>query len=360
MLLVITLGLVRVAAAQEAIPPIGSARTLPGAEAAPAAPGEAKAEHATEHAPEHTEMLDHTGECDFCTDEHGEEGRFFFDAEYLLWTPHRRNLDFAINDPINNGLIAGPVESVFPQTDSGVRTGGGWRIGDHGWAVAAYYTYFYSASVRTVGDVPGGTLYSTLSHPGLVDMVDTAVGDYRLKYQVADIEVGKNIAIGEDGSLWVSAGGRYAWINQALNASYDGQTAFVDRVSSPIDFEGYGIRVGGEARWNIEHGFGLYARAYGSLMSGYFRTSLTETNNAGAAQLTNIEDDFRKIVPVAELGVGLTWHWENVHALVGYEMTDWVNLVDSPDIVHDFSNKLSHRVSDLSLEGLTVRLSVGY
>jgi hypothetical protein len=255
---------------------------------------------------------------------------------------------------------AGVIQSVVPESDTGVRAGGGYRIGDHGWAVAAYYTYFYNATVQNVADGPGGTLYATMTHPGIVDAVDTAVGDFRLKYQLCDVELGKNVELGEDCTLWLSAGCRFAWINQAFNVSYDGQTAFQDHVSSPIDFEGGGIRIGGEGRWAIIHGFGLYARCYGSLLTGEFRTSLIETQNAGAAVITNLSENFRKEVPVAEMGVGLTWHWENVHAQVGYEMTDWIGLVDSPDIVHDFSNKLSHRVGDLSLDGLAVRLAVGY
>jgi hypothetical protein len=364
MLLVVMLGLVRGAAAQQALPPASAARTSAIVEVPPpppgaAAPAEAKPDHPAEPSAEHGEAH-HAPECDFSTGEHSEEGRFFFDAEYLLLQPHRRGLDIAINDPINNGLPAGNIESVFPETDSGVRAGAGWNLCEHGWAVAAHYTYFYSASVRTVAAAPTGTLYATTTHPGVVDMVSSAFGDYRLKYQLFDLELGKNVEIGDDCVLWLSAGGRYAWIDQAFNVNYNGESAFADQVRSPINFDGGGIRVGGEGRWEIAHGFGIYASGYGSLLTGTFRTSLFESQNAGAAQITNISEKFRKVVPVAELGIGLTWHWENVHARIGYEMADWFGMVDSPDIVHDFSNKLSHRVSDLSLEGLAIRLAVGF
>ena len=96
------------------------------------------------------------------------------------------------------------------------------------------------------------------------------------------------------------------------------------------------------------------------MLAGDFHTSLYEANGAGAAIITDVFDRFRKVVPVAELGMGAVYQREHIRARLGYYITNWFGLVDSPDIVHDFSNKLSHRVSDLSLDGLLIQLLFTY
>ncbi len=361
----VTLGVVRGAAAQEPVPP-----PAPGVK--PAAPAEPPAgapmPEATPHKGEekHEDKDKHEEHHDLFEEHHEHhececpEGKWVFKAEYLLMQPQRRGLDFAISDPNRDGNPQGVVEHVNWEADSGVRAGGGYRMGEEGWEVGMYYTYFYSATQRFVTAPPGGTLYATLTHPGFVDAVDVATGTSSFKYQLLDLEFGKHIEAGENCSVFLVAGGRYAWIDQALNASYDGQSAFQSRVRDPIGFDGPGIRVGGEGEWKINHHFGLYANAYASLISGRFTTSLNETNNAGASVITDITERFRKIVPVSELGIGVSFHWENWSARLGYQMVDWYGLVDSPDIVHDFSNKLDHRTGDVSLDGLNLRLELDF
>lgn len=346
LLAALALGLACPAAAQESLPPAGAAKAVAAPEPAP------EAFH-----PNIDLTTAPIGGCPVpgCQ----ESGRFFFQADYLLMQPRRRALDFAISDPNRNGLAEGNVESVQWESDSGVRAGGGYRLGS-GWEVGTYYTYFYSATQRTVNAPANGTLYATLTHPGFVDAVDSATGTSSFKYQLFDLEFGRHVDVSDNTSVYLSAGGRYAWIDQALNATYNGQSAFQDRVSTPINFDGGGIRVGAEGDWKMAYGFGLYANAHGSLLMGTFRTRLTEANNAGAAVISNVSERFEKMVPVAELGLGVSYQNENFRARIGYEMSNWFGLVDSPDFVHDFTNKLSHRVGDLSLDGLTVRLEVGF
>ena len=45
---------------------------------------------------------------------------------------------------------------------------------------------------------------------------------------------------------------------------------------------------------------------------------------------------------------------------LGYYITNWFGLVDSPDIVHDFSSKLSHRVSGFQFYGLLLQFLFAY
>ena len=105
---------------------------------------------------------------------------------------------------------------------------------------------------------------------------------------------------------------------------------------------------------------GLYGRAFGSLLVGDFRTTLGEVNNNGASIISLVGEHYRKVVPVTELGIGVSWKRDNLRARIGYEIVDWIGLADSPDLIHDFTNKLGHRVGDVSLDGLDVRFEYEY
>jgi hypothetical protein len=283
-------------------------------------------------------------------------GLFFVRGQYLFLQPRRRASDFAIVDPNTDGKPQGPIESVFWDASSGLRVGGGYQILSSGWEIAAWYTYLHSHNDRALFAPAGGVLYATRTHPGFVDAVDTALGSSNLNYNVVDVEIGRRIEINDSFDLWLGGGARFAWIQQQMNLYYDGISAFQDHVSSPIRFDGAGLRFGGEGRWNLTRRLHLFGRAFGSILAGDFRTTLVETDNAGASIISDVEDRFQKLVPVCELGAGVGWQGENVRFRVGYEMINWFGLVDSPDFVHDFSNKLSYRTSDLSLDGLMVEL----
>lgn len=290
----------------------------------------------------------------------GMAGSVFAAADYLLLQARRRDLDFAIVAPTRSGLPTGTMESVNWASNSGYRVGGGFRSPLSGWELASYYTYFHTSTNRSVASPAGGTLYATVTHPGFIDAVDNAGAGSNLNYNVLDVDIARRFSVSDGFLVRVSAGGRFAWIDQNFNVLYDGQSAGRAVVSSPINFNGAGVRVGADGTWTVSRGFGFYGRMAGSLLAGDFRTRLFEANNGGAAVISDVTDRFRKVAPVAELGIGASWQGEHVQARIGYEITNWFGLVDSPDFVHDFSNKPGRRVSDLSLDGLALQLQFSY
>lgn len=287
-------------------------------------------------------------------------GGFWVDGSFLYLQPRRRAQDFAIVDPNTAGTAVGDIRSADWASNAGYQVGLGYRIGNNGWFISTNYTYFHSNTDVVLGKPAGGTLIATMTHPGFVDLVDTANAASNLNYNVIDLNIGRVNRVSDTFQLAWSAGGRFAWIDQNFNVYYNGQTATNAQVSSPINFNGAGLRVAGDAQWLIAGGFGLYANGAGSLLAGDFHTYLYEANGGGSAIITDVFDRFRKVVPVAELGMGAVYQREHVRLRLGYYITNWFGLVDSPDIVHDFSNKLSHRVSDLSLDGLLLQALFAY
>jgi hypothetical protein len=292
--------------------------------------------------------------------EHGEEAGFIVRGAYLLMQPRRRAMDFAIVSPVANGSPIGNLVEVPWESTSGFRAGLGYRLPGDGWEIGLEYTYLFTDSTRTEKAPLGGTLFVTLAQPpmGFLE-ADTAAARNLFLYNVLDLVVGRRFSVGESTSLWLGGGGRFAWIKQELTAAYDGATVSQASISSPIDFDGYGLRVGGEGQWNISEKLSLFAKAFGSLVVGDFDTSLLQTRGAGTTTDVSLSDHFRKVVPVAELGVGLGWQGEAFRFRVGYELTNWFGLVDSPDLVNEL-NKPSRRTSDLSIDGLAIEVQFIY
>jgi hypothetical protein len=292
--------------------------------------------------------------------ESGSCGKFFAVGEYLLLQPRRTDLDFVIISPSASAFPQGSIESVDWHSNSGFRVGGGYQLPDH-WEIGAYYTYLWTDSSRSFTAPPGSTLYPTLTQPIIpLGSVNDAVATASLQYELFDVEIGQRFEPNASTSICIGGGGRFAWIDQNLQAAYTGGTTVLTTVNSPINFYGAGLRFGAEGDWKVYHGLGLYGRMFGSLLDGDFRTSYVEIANGGAAGLSDVSDRIRKIVPVTELGIGVYWQWENWRAQVGYEMANWFGMVDSPDFVSDVTNKLTYRTGDLSLDGLRVVLQFEY
>ena len=291
----------------------------------------------------------------------GEPGAFLLGADYLLMKPRRMPLDFAIVGPSGPFGPLGDVRSLDYDISSGFRAGGGYRLPGEGCEVAFFYTFLHSTGSAGAAAPPDGSLFPTLNHPGLVELADTASADAGLDYHVFDLEFGKRFQPGEAWGARAFAGPRFAHVVQDFHAFYDGGDASQDNVTSRVAFDGGGVRAGGEATWSVYRGVGLYARGGASLLAGSFRTSLAETLNGGATPVVNVTDSFHKVVPVFEMGMGLSWQYGGWRLTAGYEFVDWVGLVDGIDFVDDVhAGKPARRTGDLSLDGLVLRAELGF
>jgi hypothetical protein len=286
-----------------------------------------------------------------------------FSADFLLLRPRERTLEYAVNGPSNPGNTGpiGSIETIEPDWSSAFRAGGGVRLPDNGWEVSAFYTYLHNARNSAVTASAGETLFATMTHPGTVSQVDTAQATNSLNYNVVDVELGRTLHPCETVAVRIFGGPRFAQIDQAVAATYDGGDANLDVVTTTLHFTGGGLSVGAEGNLDLYCGWGVFARGRFSMMLGQYRTSLVETDNAGATTITNVSENFDKVVPVLELGMGVSWQYGSLRLTAGYEMINWSNLVDVPDFVDDFNlGKLGRRVSDFSLDGLVVRAELSF
>lgn len=281
-------------------------------------------------------------------------------GEYLLLRPHRRDLDYAIVDPNTNLAPEGRIASLDWQTRSGIRAGFMWR--PHGGAtdLAFTYTYAYSQDSASTFAPNGGVLFPTLTRPGIIDQALSAQAFSSINIHVFDIDAGRRFAV-DDTEYRVFAGVRLADINQILATTYDGLNAHQALARDRTCMEGGGLTLGGEAHWKMSRGFGAYARGRGSLVVADYCVSATETDFAGNVVITDVGDRFTKVVPVLDLGLGVSWQRRNVRASIGYELSHWFNQVEGISFLDDFAfGKYGRKQSDLSLEAIAFQLAVEY
>lgn len=108
-------------------------------------------------------------------------------------------------------------------------------------------------------------------------------------------------------------------------------------------------------------GLSFFGRAKGGLVVGDIRNSLVETDNGGLTTNANVGERYYATIPILEMGTGVSWEYRNLRLSVGYEITNWFNLIDTPMFTNDFAEgKIGRRRSDLSLEGLFVQMGLAY
>ena len=297
-----------------------------------------------------------------------EVGSYEFWGDYLLLKAHRNAQDYAVLSPNLVELPGGTIQSADYETQTGFRIGGGYKLPGDGCLIGITYTYLHTKDNPGVGAPAGGTLYATTTRGGSFDDVTTASAQSDLNYNVLDLDFSKRFTPTHDLDVTVFGGGRLAVIDQKFQATYNGGSmgAVNSQVSAPVYFYGGGLTAGGESIWKIyegrDHtGMGFYMRARGSLVSGETRNFLTETASNGTISVVNVAEKTHSVIPVAELGFGLSMDWEHLSVRVGYEMTNWFGLVNSPDFPSASNiGTLNRRTSDLSLEGLAVHMGLTF
>jgi Legionella pneumophila major outer membrane protein precursor len=281
---------------------------------------------------------------------------WLFDAQYLYMRVRRQPEDYVLVNPTGD-----PTRAIGTQQDigwdwrSGMRLGFGYQFGEQ-WDAMFHYTYLHSANIERTASDGTSVLQPTLTHPGFVEQALTAEADNSFNYNVFDVEFGKQVYHCNGTWFRIFGGPRFAKVDQAVNANYNGLDANQDQVRAHQSFDGGGLRVGGEGVLEFAKGLGLYCNASGSMLVGNVRTSLTETNNAGASTIVDVSDRFDMVIPVAEITMGIQYQRRNLRLMAGYQFVNWFGLQQQLDYANDSQvAKPIRRSGDLSLDGLVLQ-----
>jgi hypothetical protein len=319
------------------------------------------------HGPKHGSHDAHG--CATCGEEHEidgfmtpfvpNHGGWYLGGEFLLMKARSTDLDYVISGQ-NPGLATvGPIQSLKYDLGTGFRVEGGYRFGEHGrWEIGSAYTYFTS-NEETTG--ASGTLFPTLTRPGLTDRATSARALADIDYNVYDALVSRRVLLDEHFGVRFIGGLRFADIRQTFNAFYDGGDARLAAVTTRSQFQGVGPIFGTEAVLAGWKGFHIYGRAIGGLISGRSANQLIETNDNGATTYVNTSYDVRKVVPMTNLAIGLGWQYRTFSIRAGYEIAYWQGIFERPRFVDDVSQgKVITRPANLSLEGLFIQCGLSF
>lgn len=294
-------------------------------------------------------------------DEHHSDPGFYGTAEYLLLRPRRGAFDYAIVDPTKDLVPNGSLQTLNYELRSGVRAGIGYRFKDTAWSAGFTYTFLRSGSDNSNTADVNGLIYPTLTRPGLIDNVGTAEASASLEYNVFDIEVSRRVHVDDRLDLRLYGGARFATIRQDFDAVYNLRDANLSRVATQSNFDGFGPLLGAEASLKTFGGFHLFGKTSAAMLTGTINNPYRETTNNGLTTLADVGYRTRRVIPVIGSGIGLGWERRGVAIRVGYEMTNWFNLIDQIRFTNDLAEgKLTTRSSDLSMEGLFVQFAVQY
>jgi hypothetical protein len=286
---------------------------------------------------------------------------WLFSADYMLVRVRRRADDYAIVDPLDNVTPEGRINNIGFDLASGLRAGIGYRASGSPWETWFTYTYLHAGGDAASIAPPGGLIYPTLTRPGLVDTALTALGSDSLNYNVYDLDTVRPVFTDDTFCLRLGFGARYTNIDMAQQAIYNGRDATGTYVRSRTSFDAAGLTVGGEGTWKMPWNLSFFGRAKAGLVVGNVHNSLRETDNAGLTTNANLAEQYYATIPVIEMGTGVAWEYRNVRIALGYEITNWFNMVDTPMLTNDFAEgKIGRRRGDLSLEGLFLQMGVAY
>jgi hypothetical protein len=268
--------------------------------------------------------------------------------------PRRRGQDYAIVGVNPNFAPLGEIRSVEGGFDSGFRVGIGYRFPDDGWEVRFLYTYFHTAGDDGVVGNRNLGVFPTLTHPAFVNEVGAASAGNSINLNLFDLELARRFDLSETTGLRLFAGPRYAALDQKFAVTYTGGDAVRDQVRRCLCFDGAGVRGGGELNLRLLQALGVYLRGSVSLMTGQFHSCLSEATDRRT--IVNVSERFDKVIPVLDLGAGVSYQRGNLRVTLGYEFQNWFGMVEGFDFTDDaHPAKMTRRSGDLGFDGFVLR-----
>ena len=295
----------------------------------------------------------------------------FITADFLYWTGRMDGLSYVTAGLGNNITSVSRGKAYFPdwEWDAGFKVGLGHNLPHDGWDISTQYTWFHtSATDYTKGttldpnwDISNlGTFITSSDLPGSVSRADAT---WKLKYNVVDLELGRNYFISHYLSLRPHFGFKVSWQDIDYRIHYQVELSDQEshlRMKNDTDFWGIGLRSGLDTAWHINPVFSVYGDfALSALWSQYEvkrRDTRSDVDSNTSIITYDTEKDFHTLKPVLELSIGLRGEWwcsdNRYHFLVqaGWEEQLWIN--------HNQFVKMHFAQSahgDLILQGFTLK-----
>lgn len=301
----------------------------------------------------------------YCEDACGE---FLFFSDYLWWQIRSEALPYAVK---TRGLGANLVaeqkrENVETKYHSGVRLGLGYCAPCPVWDLAAEWTYLNAHDTSNAVGVGDSFLVPIWINRAGGPFANSAEADNKLKFNMADVNLGYTIGDRKHFSIRPNIGFRGVWTKEELNVLYSGGTLISPLLATnKINFRGYGVRGGIDVNFPIRCGFSLLAKGGGGLLWSV-GDSIQEEFLIGLNLIRNrVDDSYRVVTPVFDIFVGIAYDIcfcniiSHMNAHIGWEQHYFVNMIQFKQYPagQDFFVTIN-QMGGLGLGGLTAGLTL--
>jgi hypothetical protein len=295
-------------------------------------------------------------------------------GEFLYLSPRNIDLAYAVPQDGIGGIGTVPIGEVGVldhDYSPGFRAGFNLAV-DCCSSFSAAFTWYETDTEDFISVGAPNVIQPLVMFPGTFNAGFTAqeaTASYSLDYQLVDLDYRAILLSGNRYHVNYTAGLRYAHMDQNFNSVFpfatpDGTTT----VSSEINFDGFGIRLGleGERRIFANSGLSLYSKTAVSALAGEMRSSYEQANQFNGVEATTAWDDDR-VVSICELELGLAWISCSgcVRLSAGYYFAVWNNMVTTPEYINAVQNGTYHDVSQdaedtIAFDGLVTRLEFSF
>lgn len=289
-------------------------------------------------------------------------------AEYILWEARAGGTTAAtsgIAQTPSTSLAKGQTYLPGFKYQSGFKVGASAELGHDDWDLEAQYIW-YHANDKTTKFPTVSASESTLTPTYMSTPTGYALtsGDTRwnLRYNVVQLNLGRNFLISENLSLRPYYGIQGAWHNQRQTTNY----GFTNTTSTSIETSrnvwtkqnwwGVGFQTGMDTGWWFDENWGIYANFGTSLLWGRWNITnrIKNTTQTTSQPLSeNWAGRQYGVQPTIDLEMGFRWQMsfdDNTYAFLlqaGWEQQIWIN--------HELLSLLSYGTENLSVQGFNFR-----
>ncbi len=300
----------------------------------------------------------------------------YLTAEFLWWRVQEDGLTFAYSGaaPLTGGdTIAaskGHIHQVKFHYEPGFKVGFGLKFKHDGWDLYANYTWIrtnFSDTKNTVRTSSGSTMYSTYSAFGPIGVgplavVEKASGEWSLRFNALDLELGRNYWISPALTLRPHFGMKFSWIDQEYDLKYNNAVGAIEdgsnyRIYNDQDEFAVGLRTGLDAAWYMWSKWCVFGEFAASALWNDFDVKRKDrTQTPAGVSLTSFHSSrsSHTVTAVLELALGLrfetTFHNDDYlfKLQAGWEEQVWFNQNQMFDPINNVPQ-------NLTFEGLTIK-----
>ena len=326
------------------------------------------------------------------TASHLYSGGWNVSADFIYWRADEDNLEYIsdVHIATDETRYHSKVKQPSIKWSPGFRLGIGYTFEKQdGWDLRLQWTWLetHQTGHQTVDqNLEDGNrhLLQPWWNPSLVgEFANQASVDWKLHYNVIDLELGRDYFMSRKITLRPHFGLRGAIIDQKYDTAYEAIFLIGDpntfttptSLKAENNFGGIGVRGGGDLSWHFTKQWSLTGKFSGSLFYGNFDidgtmhhpVQINPQTGTFTSQVAKFKQQLSKVIPNVEVGIGLMWETyfnQNRHHValaLGYEFSEWfsqnqlteVDAFDSSVKGIKSGTTYNHFNGDLGLQGAT-------